>query len=133
MFQRGHLRLEPHFPKMFSSSKPAAFTLGLFTALGAANSHHVQATQNDSRNLMNITIDATHRQWRFAASHWQYVERALLPALEDRNQALEGERILWAMPFQTLPTARKSGAALPLLNLWLASKLNVLQIEVISL
>jgi hypothetical protein len=36
-----------------------------------ANSHHVQATQNDSRNPMNITIDVTHRQWRFDASHWR--------------------------------------------------------------
>jgi len=42
------------YSKMFSSSKPAAFTLGL---LRTANSHHVQATQNDSRNLMNITSD----------------------------------------------------------------------------
>jgi hypothetical protein len=37
----------------------------------AANSHHVQATQNDSRNRINITSDPTHRQWRFDASHWQ--------------------------------------------------------------
>jgi hypothetical protein len=51
-----------------SSSKSAAFTLGL---LRTANSHHVQATQNDSRNLMNITTGITHRQQQFDASHCQ--------------------------------------------------------------
>jgi len=56
------------YSKMFSSSKPAAFTLGL---LRKANSHHVQATQNDSRNLMNITTSVTHRQHQLAASHCQ--------------------------------------------------------------
>ena len=49
-------------PEDVSSLKPAAFTLGLFAAVDAANSHHVQATQNDSRNLINITTEITHRQ-----------------------------------------------------------------------
>src|SRR5437868_438500 len=52
-----------------SSSKTSCIYLG-FVAI-PANSHHVQATQNDSRNLMNITIKITHRQQDIAASQWE--------------------------------------------------------------
>jgi hypothetical protein len=65
------------YSKMFSSSKPAAFTLGL---LRTANSHHVQATQNDSRNLMNITT-GLHIVNRRKAHLTANVGRTLLSAL----------------------------------------------------